>query len=134
MSALRERGQAPYIDAHQAGEDLGFGIAKHRELRREALYGAVALAELDTGESGRERGLCLDGMRRGHEPVTAQGLGQSHGAGRDVISGCFYLRRVPALHVREAFFCIVADCVFTCQLLETPQRRTCDVEIVVAEL
>ena len=48
--AVGQGGQALDVDAEQAGERLGLGLAELGELGRDVLHRAVALAELDAGE------------------------------------------------------------------------------------
>jgi hypothetical protein len=59
--ALGQGGQALDVDAEQARERLGLGLAELRELGGDVLHRAVALAELDAGEragTGRADGAC----------------------------------------------------------------------------
>ena len=53
MVAVGEGGQALDVDAEQARERLGLGLAELRELGGDVLHRAVALAELDAGELAR---------------------------------------------------------------------------------
>ena len=50
MVAVGQGGQALDVDAEQAGERLGLGLAELGELGRDVLHRAVPLAELDAGE------------------------------------------------------------------------------------
>ena len=50
MVAVGQGGQALDVDAEQAGERLGLGLAELGELGGDVLHRAVALAELDAGE------------------------------------------------------------------------------------
>ncbi|MNI59435.1 hypothetical protein D3C73_1145980 [compost metagenome] len=132
MSALREGGKAPDIYAHQTREDLGLGVAEHGKLCGEPLNRAVALAQLNAGQRGRQRGLGFNGMGRGNKAITAEGLRQRHCARRDVTTGGFHLGGVAALHVREAFFGILTDCVLAGKLLKAPECRTGNIQVIVA--
>ena len=59
MVAVGQGGQALDVDAEQARERLGLGLAELGELGGDVLHRAVALAELDAGElagAGRPTG------------------------------------------------------------------------------
>jgi len=113
MSALRERGETPDVHSYQTRENLGLGIAKHREFRGEALDGAVSLAELHAGQRCRQGRLGFDRMGGSNKTIPAQSLRQRHGPGGDIVAGGLHFRSVPALHVRKSLFGVLADSVLT---------------------
>ncbi len=78
--AAGQRRETLDVDAEQAGEGVGLGLAEGRELARDLLDRAVALAQLDAGERAR-----ADRSGRGGEAVLGErvdeGVGPRGGVG-----------------------------------------------------
>lgn len=68
MVALGERGEPLDVGADEPGEGLGLCLAQLGHLLGDVLHRAVALAQLDAGQS-----VVADGADRGRVPVAAQG-------------------------------------------------------------
>lgn len=133
VSAPRKRGKTAYVNAYETGEQFGLHIAKDGELGGELLDGAMALAQLDAGQSCRQRGLGLDRSGGRHEAIPAQRRGQCLRLGSDVGSGQCDLRRVAAFHPGETFDGERADCFFAGHCLELLKGEGGDIEVIVAK-
>ena len=104
------------MDAEQAREGVGLGVAERRELLGDVLDRAVALAELHPGKT-----TCAHRAGGRGEPVPGQGRDEGVGAGRGVAAGGGEPRGIPGLEVGHPLAGEVGDGVGSDRALEVAQ-------------
>ncbi len=130
MGSACQCGKALHVDSEQVGDDVGFGVAQLRERRGDVLDRAMALAQLQPGESSA----LTDRPDAGSETFFAQRLRQRLGAGGDVIAGsvhCWLQLRAQGSHL---VFGEVGHGIGTCAVCQVVQGSGRDVLVGVAEL
>lgn len=96
MVAARERGEPLDVHTEQARERVGLGVAEGRELSRDVLDGAVALAQLDPGQL-TDAPADADRACRRSETVGAQRLDEKVGPRGRVVTGLGEHGGIPLL-------------------------------------
>lgn len=133
MSPAGQSGQTPNVHPQQAGENFGFTVAKDREISRQLLHRAMALAQLDC-QHGAVCSLGAHHRSGPYKAVLVQSLGQRCGPRLNGLPGGFDNGTVPALHVVVTLAGKLCHGLGAGNAAQRTEGTPCYVKIVIAQL